>query len=54
MKRHGPKFAREFKKIRWKPMDRKRRAAQDSEAIILWFKEYDRLQKEYRIRAQDI
>lgn len=34
MKRHGPKFNEGFKKIKWKPMDRKQRAAQDSETII--------------------
>jgi hypothetical protein len=41
-------------KDKWKPMDRKRRAVQDSEAILLWFKEYDHLRKEFKIGAQDI
>jgi hypothetical protein len=42
---------RDFHIIKWKPMDKKRRAAQDTSAILEWFKEYEELRKKYNIRA---
>ena len=43
-----------FKKYKWKPMDRKRKAAQDKDEVIQWFKGYDDVRREYSIKAQDI
>jgi hypothetical protein len=51
---HGPRFQNDFHKIKWKPMDAMRRAAQDIEAVIQWFREYNALRKEHRIGVNDI
>lgn len=45
---------KDFHMIKWKPMDKKRRAAQDTGSVIEWFKEFEALRKKYNIRAQDL
>jgi hypothetical protein len=48
------KAHRDFHMIKWKPLDKKRRAAQDTSSVLEWFKEYEALRKTYNIRAQDL
>src|SRR5450432_206082 len=43
-----------IKKIKWKPMDYKRRAAQDVEVIIDWFKGFAAIKEEYNIKPHNI
>jgi len=52
MKEYGLKGKQVFKKVKWKPIDKKRRAAQDTEEVRQWFAEYARLWKEYKIFPQ--
>jgi len=54
MKEYGLKGKQVFKKVKWKPIDKKRRAAQDTEEVRQWFAEYARLWKEYKIFPQNI
>ena len=54
IKEYGLKGKQVFKKVKWKPIDKKRRAAQDTEEVRQWFAEYARLRKEYKIFPQNI
>jgi len=54
IKEYGLKGKQVFKKVKWKPIDKKRRAAQDTEEVRQWFAEYARLWKEYKIFPQNI
>jgi hypothetical protein len=54
IKEYGLKGKKIFKKVKWKPMDKKRRAAQDVDDVIHWFAEYARLRKEHKIYLQNI
>jgi len=43
-----------IKKIKWKPMDYKRRAAQDIDVIIDWFRGFAEIKEEYNIKPYNI
>jgi hypothetical protein len=43
-----------IKKIKWKPMDHKRRAAQDVGVIIDWFKGFEKIKEEHNIKPYNI
>ena len=44
----------DFHIIKWKPLDRRRRAAQDKASVIQWFKDYEDLKRKFNIRPQDL
>jgi hypothetical protein len=43
-----------IKKIKWKPMDSKRRAAQDVGVIVDWFKGFAKIKEEHNIKPYNI
>src|SRR5450432_2153526 len=43
-----------IKKIKWKPIDYKRRAAQDIDVIIDWFRGFAEIKAEYNIKPYNI
>ena len=54
IKEYSPKGKKVFKKVKWRPMDKKRQAAQDTEDITQWFAEYTHLQRIHKIYLQNI
>jgi hypothetical protein len=40
IKEYGLKGKKVFKKVKWKPMDKKRQVVQDIEEVKKWFAEY--------------
>jgi hypothetical protein len=53
MSKNGPIFQAGLHKIKWKPMDTKRRAAQEPDVVIQWFKGYAELRKIHKIEAEN-
>jgi hypothetical protein len=43
-----------IRKIKWKPMDYKRRAVQDIGVILDWFKDFERIKQEYNIKPENM
>jgi hypothetical protein len=43
-----------IRKIKWKPMDYKRRAVQDIGVVLDWFKDFERIKQEYNIKPENI
>jgi len=43
-----------IRKIKWKPMDYKRRAVQDIGVVLDWFKDFERIKQEYNIKPENM
>ena len=54
LSKHGPILKADFHKIKWKPMDRKRRAAQEPGVIIQFFRDLAYIRKTHDIRPENM